>query len=153
MSSEEQNSFDTDLTRLGGALRGLERAHAGIPFAILRAVHESMCLTDGLTIDYLPASQLGHPLVVLRPVAKRPPPDVLEAQTPREREVTALVASGLSNKAIARRLGITEGTVKDHVHRILKRTHSLNRTVLARLYGDSNPHPRPAGRRRTSIVR
>ncbi|MFY3744454.1 helix-turn-helix domain-containing protein [Anaeromyxobacter sp. Red801] len=39
--------------------------------------------------------------------------------TPREREVLALVAEGLGNKAIAARLGISEHTAKFHVNAIL----------------------------------
>lgn len=39
--------------------------------------------------------------------------------TPRENEVLDLVAEGLSNKLIARRLSIQEQTVKNHVHNIL----------------------------------
>lgn len=42
-----------------------------------------------------------------------------EALTPREREVLALVAEGLSNKGIAARLGISEHTAKFHVNAIL----------------------------------
>ena len=36
--------------------------------------------------------------------------------TPREREITALVSSGLSNKQVARMLGIVEGSVKVQLH-------------------------------------
>jgi DNA-binding CsgD family transcriptional regulator len=39
--------------------------------------------------------------------------------TPREREVALLVERDLSNYEIARKLGITIGTVKNHVHKIL----------------------------------
>jgi len=39
--------------------------------------------------------------------------------TPREAEVLDLVAEGLSNKLIARRLSIQEQTVKNHVHNVL----------------------------------
>jgi two-component system nitrate/nitrite response regulator NarL len=39
--------------------------------------------------------------------------------TPREREIAALIADGLSNKQIARRLSIELATVKNHVHNIL----------------------------------
>lgn len=42
-----------------------------------------------------------------------------EPLTPREREVLALLAEGLSNKAIAARLGISEHTAKFHVNAIL----------------------------------
>ncbi len=41
--------------------------------------------------------------------------------TPREREIAALIADGLSNKQIARRLSIEPATVKNHVHNILRK--------------------------------
>jgi len=41
------------------------------------------------------------------------------ALTNREQQVAALLSRGLSNKAIARLLDVTEGTVKLHVHHIL----------------------------------
>ena len=40
---------------------------------------------------------------------------IAESLTPREIEVLDLLADGLSNKAIARRLGISDQTVKFHV--------------------------------------
>jgi DNA-binding NarL/FixJ family response regulator len=40
------------------------------------------------------------------------------ALSPREREVALLVARGLANKEIARELGLSQGTVKLHVHSI-----------------------------------
>ncbi|HEX6144557.1 MAG TPA: response regulator transcription factor [Geminicoccaceae bacterium] len=41
--------------------------------------------------------------------------------TPRERELVRLVAQGLRNKEIARRLEITEGTVKIHLHNVYQK--------------------------------
>lgn len=43
------------------------------------------------------------------------------ALTPREIEVTRMVAAGLRNKEIASRLAITEGTVKFHLHAIYEK--------------------------------
>ena len=43
---------------------------------------------------------------------------MLERLSPREREVPLLVARGLANKEIARELGLSQGTVKLHVHSI-----------------------------------
>ena len=47
--------------------------------------------------------------------------------TVREREILALLADGLSNRAAAERLGISERTVKFHVGEILARLGANNR--------------------------
>jgi DNA-binding NarL/FixJ family response regulator len=74
----------------------------------------------------------------------RPRSSVLDGLSPREREVAALVAEGLSNKAIARRLGVTIGTVKDHVHRVLAGTGCGSRTAfVARYLAGPPPGPSP----------
>jgi DNA-binding NarL/FixJ family response regulator len=51
--------------------------------------------------------------------------------TPREHQLTSLVAQGLANKEIAGRLNLSLQTVKNHVHSILQKTQSKNRAVLA----------------------
>jgi DNA-binding NarL/FixJ family response regulator len=51
--------------------------------------------------------------------------------TPREREVLLMVAEGLPNKLIARRLEIREGTVKAHLTRIFERIGVSDRTQAA----------------------
>ena len=51
----------------------------------------------------------------------------------RQREVTLLVAEGLSNKEIARRLEISDGTVKVHLQHIYSKLGIRNRTMLATL--------------------
>jgi DNA-binding NarL/FixJ family response regulator len=52
--------------------------------------------------------------------------------TDREQEVLRLVASGLTNRAVADRLAISENTVKFHMRGILDKLHLHNRTEVAR---------------------
>ncbi|OGN80795.1 MAG: hypothetical protein A2X23_00255 [Chloroflexi bacterium GWC2_73_18] len=53
------------------------------------------------------------------------------ALTPRETEILQLLAGGLTNKEIAARLAIGEGTVKNHVHHALEKLHLSNRAQAA----------------------
>ena len=57
--------------------------------------------------------------------------------TPRQREILRLIAAGLENKQIARRLGIGVHTVKTHVSRMLTKLNLRDRTQLA-VFAHSN---------------
>ena len=50
--------------------------------------------------------------------------------SPREREVALLIGRGLSNKEVARALGLSAGTVKCHVHNILQKLCETRRHRL-----------------------
>ena len=67
--------------------------------------------------------------------ARKNPADTVprrfQTLTDREREIVALVADGLDNQAIARRLYLSEGTVRNHISAILSKTNLANRTQLA----------------------
>jgi DNA-binding NarL/FixJ family response regulator len=54
-----------------------------------------------------------------------------QSLTCRERQIVLLVAEGLSNKEMCRRLGLSEGTVKIHLHNIYEKVGVNNRTALA----------------------
>jgi two-component system NarL family response regulator len=56
-----------------------------------------------------------------------------ERLTIREREILQLMGEGASNKAIARRLGISEGTVKTHVKSVLQKLEVASRTEAVAL--------------------
>jgi DNA-binding NarL/FixJ family response regulator len=58
------------------------------------------------------------------------PPNAIEL-TGREREVLSLVVAGMANKQIARRLGISEKTVKGHLTNLFQRIGVADRTQAA----------------------
>ena len=85
-------------------------------------------LVDGETVV--------DPTIVSRLLARRREADPVDELSDREREVLALVAEGLSNGEIGRRLFITERTVEAHVKQIflklgIGQAPQTNRRVLA----------------------
>ena len=88
-----------------------------------------------LVNDRLPCAQGAANLV---PIPKNVAQDESQANfdklTPREYEVLKMVADGLQNKAIARKLDRSEHTVKLHIHHINTKLSVTNRTAAAALY-------------------
>lgn len=66
----------------------------------------------------------------LRPAAASPAPPRVPLSE-REREILALIASGASNKQIAREFGLAESTVKAHVQNILRKLELASRVQAA----------------------
>lgn len=58
---------------------------------------------------------------------------ISQSLTIREREVMKQVSEGLTNKEVANRLGLSEGTVKIHLHNIYEKVGVPNRTALTAL--------------------
>jgi DNA-binding NarL/FixJ family response regulator len=111
--------------------------------ALVRAGLHGFVLGDATPEDVGAALRaVGHGLLVLDPILARAlpaldtvarasaPPELVAEQTltEREREVLQLLALGLPNKTIARRLGVSEHTVKFHVGSILAKLEASSRT-------------------------
>jgi DNA-binding CsgD family transcriptional regulator len=77
------------------------------------------------------AGRLGAWPLHARAVALTATPDGDTRLTGREREVTALVAQGLTNAQIAHRLVLSERTVENHVAHVLHKLGLPTRTALA----------------------
>lgn len=67
----------------------------------------------------------------LRSQRSQPAAPDIHSLTQREREILRELAGGLSNKMIARKLDITEGTVKVHVKHLLKKLNLRSRVEAA----------------------
>jgi DNA-binding NarL/FixJ family response regulator len=125
-----------DATTLG-QLRAIARQlqvsnEAGTSLSEVVKLAREVRLDSGVTVDFGATPQLGQPLLVVRVPAGAPRHALtLQALTPREREVAALIADALSNKQIASRLSITLGTVKHYVHQILEKTGLPGRVAIA----------------------
>jgi DNA-binding NarL/FixJ family response regulator len=105
-------------------------SHPGIPLSGLVRCCANLTRTSML-IDLAATELLGVPVVVLRDRSPCPIQPTFEKLSAREREVARLIAAGFDNVAIGRELGISVGTVKDHVHHALSKTGLKSRTELA----------------------
>ena len=101
------------------------RLRSGFDITSIRIVGEFRTLASARASDVeVDAIVLAEPLEIAQRLA--------EPLTPRETEVLALVAEGLSNKAIADQLGISDQTVKFHVSSISGKLGAVSRTDAVR---------------------
>ncbi|MFN0090812.1 MAG: response regulator [Acidimicrobiales bacterium] len=95
------------------------------PEDLVRAIHSAA--RGDLPLD----PKVARALVDSRRAAPAPRPAPGSGLTSREREVLALVGEGLANKLIARRLGISEKTVKAHLTPVFHCLGVTDRTQAA----------------------
>jgi DNA-binding NarL/FixJ family response regulator len=111
------------LDALRAGARGYLTKDAGIA-EISRAVHaaaDHLALLDPVVHSRLVEAASAGARPAPAPAAL---PDEL---TPREAEVLALVAQGLSNREIAARLVVSEATVKTHINHVFAKTGARDR--------------------------
>jgi DNA-binding NarL/FixJ family response regulator len=116
------------LTSFAGQDSVLPAVRAGVAGYLLKDVGPGE-LADALRVVHAGGAQL-HPQVaatVLQSVAEA----AHDPLTPRENEVLRLVATGLSNRLIARELALSEKTVKAHVSAVLSKLGVADRTQAA----------------------
>ena len=114
------------LTAIARGVRGILLKDAALD-DLVDCVREVAAGRNWLPSDVIDAAlerETGRRLMGLR---------VTESLSLREREVMLLVSEGLSNKGVGRRLNLSEGTVKIHLHNIYQKVGVANRTALTGL--------------------
>jgi len=125
------------------AMRLLEEHPEGVGYLLKQRVFEGAVLVDALR-RIADGETVVDPTIVARLFGRRRREDPLTELTAREREVLGLLAEGLSNRAIASRLYVTERTVEAHVKQIFLKlgldvnpdSHRRVLAVLACLRGE-----------------
>ena len=142
--------LDQDMPRLDGVgvLRQLRSANDNTPVVLL-ATQNDQRLAEALSLDVhgivFKHSDPKHLIRCLREVhagrrwldssvsTHKSGPligQVPQSLTPRQVEVARAAVSGLSNKELAQRLGVSEGTIKNHLHAIYERLQVDGRLAL-----------------------
>ena len=85
------------------------------------------------------AALLSQRLAALARERRAPGPAPAAQLTPREAEVAELLCRGVSNKQIARTLGLRLATVKNHVHNILEKLEVRSRAEAAAVLRGASP--------------
>ena len=117
------------------AMRLIEDQPERVGYLLKDRVQDIAVVVDALR-RIIDGETVIDPTIVSRLLGRRRRDDPVERLTEREREVLSLVAEGMSNKAIAARLFVTERTVEAHVTQIfqkigLSESPDRHRRVLA----------------------
>lgn len=112
--NSESQALDAWAAGVNGLLRYDTGAEA-VASALAAVLDGLVVLDSGLAASVLPSGGTA---------AAEP----VESLTPREKEVLQLMAEGLTNKAIAQKLRITDHTVKFHVNAIMSKLGAQSRT-------------------------
>ena len=117
------------------ALRLLQEQPERVGYLLKERVFDIATVVDALR-RIVDGETVIDPTIVSRLVGRRRRQDPLAVLSEREREVLGLIAEGLSNRAIAARLFVTERTVEAHVTQIFQKlrlpeSRDQHRRVLA----------------------
>jgi DNA-binding NarL/FixJ family response regulator len=124
LTTFEQDDYVFGAMRAGASGFLLKRTR---PEELIAAVH-TVAAGDGLLSPSVTRRVIDR-------MAQQPTPELadqakLDELTPREREVLALVARGLSNREIAAELVVEEATVRSHIRRILMKLDLRGRVQI-----------------------
>ncbi|MEO3809499.1 response regulator transcription factor [Sphaerisporangium sp. B11E5] len=116
LTTFDDEEYVLQALRSGAAGYLLKDLPAGHLAEAVRLAHAGVTQIDSTVAHHLTGSR---------------PPDLDPVLTPRETEVLRLIATGSTNREIATTLYLSEGTVKNHISRILTRLGLRDRTQAA----------------------
>ena len=102
------------------AIRLIQEHHERVGYLLKERVFDIATVVDALR-RIMDGETVIDPTIVSRLVGRRRREDPLAGLSRRERQVLALIAEGMSNRAIAARLVVTERTVEAHVTQIFQK--------------------------------
>lgn len=147
--------LDLEMPGMSGieGFRRIRRLHPSLPVVIVSGVSDASvirALMDGGARGFIPKLAgseqlmealrrvlrgeiyLPEALLLAERARSEGESDAAAALTQRQREILPLLAEGMPNKQIAAMLGVTEGTVKQHLKDLFKRLGTRNRTQAVR---------------------
>ena len=125
LADNSDNDWVTDVLSKGvRAILPRSATADEIVAAIVAAAAGLVVLHPDIVFDLLPLKESTVPALPTSP---------MQALTPREIEVLGMLALGLGNKTIAKRLGISEHTVKFHISSIFTKLNASSRTEAVTL--------------------
>lgn len=117
--------------RAGAMCYLLKGAHSDAVLAAIRSVHHGESHLDAgvarkVMDEFRRLSGLAEPADAGAPADDA----VVERLTPREMDVLVLLAEGKTNREIAESLVLSEGTVKNHISKIMGKLHANDRAQI-----------------------
>ena len=134
MSDERQTEGRLPSARLAGLMETLDLLNAQAR-AYERAIppNDYPARAAVAALGELARQALAEARDLAASLEPRPPEPGAHPFSPREVEVLALAAGGLTNKEIAHRLGLSERTIQFHINSIFNRTGTSSRTEAVAL--------------------
>ncbi|MBP2018175.1 DNA-binding NarL/FixJ family response regulator [Symbiobacterium terraclitae] len=126
LTMHEEEPFVLEFFRAGADAYIVKRSAAADLVGAIRAVMEGQAVLDPAVTRAVVSGYVSRPVPAAGQSAEPCP------LTPREREILILVAEGLTNAEIARRLFISEKTVQTHRSNMLDKLGIHDRTELVR---------------------
>ena len=128
--AEDPDTHILILTSFGQEENLIEALNAGALGCLLKDSQPDDLLQAIRTVH---SGQMSIPKSLATKLINQPPQanKTESLLTDREQEIAALVAQGLSNKEIARELGVSANTIRSHISNILRKLKLTNRTQIA----------------------